>query len=91
MDCEKVFLDYGVQWEEAWREHVENWDPPIDDDYTPIKEMKNLDFFRTIEELEDQPYDNLDETGEIDEKWVVGTWIHFLRFCNIAFLMVNFE
>ena len=56
MDCEKVFLDYGVQWEEAWREHVENWDPPIDDDYTPIKEMKNLDFFRTIEELEDQPY-----------------------------------
>ena len=25
---EEVFMDYGVEWEEAWEKHVANWKPP---------------------------------------------------------------
>merc|ERR1712226_573657 len=25
---EELFLDYGDEWEEAWNEHVRNWQPP---------------------------------------------------------------
>lgn len=26
---EEVFLDYGVVWEEAWHDHVRQWQPPV--------------------------------------------------------------
>lgn len=25
---EEVFLDYGVEWEEAWEQHLKTWNPP---------------------------------------------------------------
>ena len=29
---EEVFIDYGVEWEEAWEEHVDDWEPPGQED-----------------------------------------------------------
>ncbi len=52
----KVFLDYGIEWEEDWKEHVASWEPPSDEDYASIKEMTDVGVFRTAEELEDDPY-----------------------------------
>jgi hypothetical protein len=26
---EEVFMDYGIEWEEAWEKHVECWKPPV--------------------------------------------------------------
>mmetsp|Transcript_18566 Transcript_18566/g.27848 ORF Transcript_18566/g.27848 Transcript_18566/m.27848 type:complete len:662 (+) Transcript_18566:125-2110(+) len=53
---DEVFLDYGVQWEEDWNNHVESWEPPSDEDYVSIKEMTDAGVFRTPEELEIDPY-----------------------------------
>ena len=51
----KVFLDYGIQWEEDWNNHVTSWEAPSDD-YVSIKEMTDAGVFRTVKELEDDPY-----------------------------------
>lgn len=52
----KVFLDYGKPWDEEWQKHFDNWEPPSDEDYTPIVEMQKLEDFRTVDELVDNPY-----------------------------------
>jgi hypothetical protein len=28
----QVFVDYGIEWEQAWERHVENWKPPNEKD-----------------------------------------------------------
>lgn len=34
-----VFIDYGVEWERAWKSHVERWTPPeIDDHFISAQE-----------------------------------------------------
>ena len=35
---EEILIDYGIEWETAWREHVTNFDPPRRG-YTPAFEM----------------------------------------------------
>ena len=25
---EEVFVDYGLAWEQAWENHIQNWKPP---------------------------------------------------------------
>lgn len=57
---DEVFIDYGEEWENEWKDHVAEWEPPSSDDYIPIVEMEKLDHFRTTEELESNPYhDNI--------------------------------
>lgn len=72
-----MFLDYGEEWEADWAEHVANWEPPSSEDYTPIEEMRKLDYFLTVDELEEEPYSSnvmtvchyiLEEYEEYDEE-----------------------
>ena len=52
--------DYGVEWEEAWAEHVANWEPLPDAANYVHSSKWDEEFFRTEEELETDPYpDNL--------------------------------
>lgn len=38
---EEILLDYGMEWEQAWKEHVKNWKPPKDaDKYAPAYEYE---------------------------------------------------
>ena len=53
---EEVFMDYGDEWEEAWNDYVANWKPSEDaDKYMHSTEFK-VDYLRTEEELETDPY-----------------------------------
>ena len=42
---EEVFIDYGQEWEEAWQNHVADWEPPV---------MENGDEFITAKEANEQ-------------------------------------
>ena len=54
---EEVFIDYGENWEAAYEEHVADWEPPVDDGtYIPVRTMIDNKDFRTIKELEENPY-----------------------------------
>jgi len=52
---EEVLMDYGAEWEEAWDEHVMNFQPPPMnvDAYTPLKELMDTKAFRRIVEMGD--------------------------------------
>mmetsp|Transcript_11650 Transcript_11650/g.21788 ORF Transcript_11650/g.21788 Transcript_11650/m.21788 type:complete len:731 (-) Transcript_11650:289-2481(-) len=58
---EEVLIDYGENWENAYDEHLKNWEPPVDDGtYVPVRTMINNKDYRTLEELEKNPYpDNI--------------------------------
>ncbi len=64
---EEIFIDYGIEWEEAYLDHVKNWQPPKEgsgfESYTSVKKMNEMQGdapFRTIKEQDDQPYpDNI--------------------------------
>jgi len=57
---EEVFIDYGVEWEESWRRHIEEWEPPETEDswhnYVPVRDLINSADFRTLDELKENPY-----------------------------------
>jgi hypothetical protein len=56
---EEVFIDYGIQWEEAWNKYVKDWKPPRDaDDYSAGAELQNdLTMpLRTLDEQKEEPY-----------------------------------
>jgi len=63
---EELFVDYGAEWEEAWREHVDAWKPPPPassasdgggGDYKYPAEMDETAPLRTIkEQLDGDPY-----------------------------------
>jgi hypothetical protein len=38
---EEVFVDYGVSWESAWAQHVDNWEPPVyeNQEWTSAKKL----------------------------------------------------
>ena len=65
---DEVFLDYGTEWEKAWREHVLDWVPPEGaEDYLPASSLnERMEWIRTKDELEVDPYPS--ET--------VGTFCH---------------
>eukprot|EP00522_Entomoneis_paludosa_P006333 CAMPEP_0172448548 /NCGR_PEP_ID=MMETSP1065-20121228/7551_1 /TAXON_ID=265537 /ORGANISM="Amphiprora paludosa, Strain CCMP125" /LENGTH=479 /DNA_ID=CAMNT_0013200091 /DNA_START=105 /DNA_END=1541 /DNA_ORIENTATION=+ len=53
---EEIFMDYGPEWEEAWNDHVESWEPlPNAQQYQLAKEVDEP-YFRTIHELGKRPY-----------------------------------
>jgi hypothetical protein len=54
---EELFLDYGLNWEEAWQQHVENWEP--EEEETTARDWNfNLrdESIRTQQEQQDNPY-----------------------------------
>lgn len=54
---EEIFIDYGINWENAYKNHLANWNMPIDDgSYSPVKLMIENKLFRTSEELKKMPY-----------------------------------
>jgi hypothetical protein len=54
---EELFMDYGRDWEEAWKKHVEHWQPPVDaDSYRYAAEMDETEQLRTLKEQETDPY-----------------------------------
>jgi hypothetical protein len=55
---EEVFIDYGVEWEEEWKEHLETFVPPEIENYVPVREMNDNKgkYVRSTLELEERPY-----------------------------------
>jgi hypothetical protein len=62
---EEVFIDYGPEWEKAWKKYVKEWKPPADsDDFVPASTLQKSTLqkgdllvpLRTIYEQEDEPY-----------------------------------
>ncbi|KAL7494773.1 hypothetical protein ACHAWT_003346 [Skeletonema menzelii] len=62
---EEVFIDYGREWEKAWKKYVKEWKPPVDsDDFVPAATMQKATLqqddllipLRTIYEQESEPY-----------------------------------
>jgi hypothetical protein len=58
---EELFMDYGSDWEEAWKKHVQEWKPlPDTSKYVYPGDIDRLAPFRTVKEQRDDPYaDNL--------------------------------
>lgn len=55
---EEIFIDYGIEWEEAWNKHVETYkplDPENDSKYMHTSKW-NETTLRTRSELETNPY-----------------------------------
>jgi hypothetical protein len=55
---EEIYLDYGDEWEEAWREHLSTWRPlESSRNYISAHDMnKRKDRFKTVFEEIDDPY-----------------------------------
>lgn len=55
---EEVLLDYGPEWDAAWKDHVMNWKPedPFASEYKHSSEFKDQPYFLTMQELEEDPY-----------------------------------
>ena len=60
----QIFIDYGPKWEDAWESHKNTWEPPVEvggfKSYNPLVSMIGKAQFRTLDELEVNPYpDNI--------------------------------
>jgi hypothetical protein len=53
---EELFFDYGKDWEDAWKTHVQNWQPTVGDGYVYPADMDETGIVRTLEEQKTQPY-----------------------------------
>jgi len=54
---EELFLDYGEDWDRAWKEHVQKWKPSPDAmSYTYPADMDETQPLRTVKEQETNPY-----------------------------------
>jgi hypothetical protein len=54
---QKVFIDYGEEWEKAWEGHIQSWEAPSAENHGSVKQMiDNVVDLKTPEELEDDPY-----------------------------------
>ena len=56
---DELFLDYGNAWEQAWQEHVEGWNPPMEfHTYVSAHTMNNAatSVLLTEQEAKDHPY-----------------------------------
>jgi len=75
----QIFIDYGVDWENAWEEHIRNWEPPSSSDrgatIIPMKEGR-VDI-RTIQEQLKHPYPDHVVTMcyyDLELEWVNSTY-----------------
>lgn len=54
---EELFMDYGDEWEAAWKSHVANWKPPPEaDSYVYPEDMDETEPLRTVIEQDTNPY-----------------------------------
>jgi hypothetical protein len=54
---EELFMNYGKDWEEAWKKHVKEWQPPPDSaNYVYPAEMDETFPLRTVLEQQENPY-----------------------------------
>ncbi len=56
---EEIFIDYGREWGEAWKQHVDNWKPPAPraaDNNPPLHHLNHLNTLNTVEEQKLNPY-----------------------------------
>jgi len=55
---EEVTIDYGVEWENAWNDHIESWEPPPNSEkYSPSYVFNEVvSKIRTVEEQKSFPY-----------------------------------
>jgi SET domain len=53
---EEITMDYGDEWEEAWKEHVKHWAPPEDVEEYVHSRHYIIPYLRTLGELETDPY-----------------------------------
>lgn len=54
---DELFLDYGSDWDKAWKAHVKAWQPPEDaEDHVYPENMDETEFLRTVEEQQTDPY-----------------------------------
>lgn len=90
----QIFLDYGIEWEEAWTNHVENWKPPAKEgdfgSYIPTK-ILNAEFaadrnekLLTMEEEKENPYpESVTMACIYWEKDWEGDWTELMPQYNI--------
>merc|ERR1712194_616961 len=53
---DEITMDYGDEWDNAWKEHVANWVPPEDADGYLHSSKFETKYLRTPQELLDDPY-----------------------------------
>jgi len=53
---EEVTMDYGDEWDKAWKEHAANWVPPEDTEGYIHSSNFDTDYLRTPDEVEEEPY-----------------------------------
>jgi len=53
---DEITMDYGDEWDNAWKEHVANWVPPEDADGYLHSSKFETKYLRTPQELLDEPY-----------------------------------
>ena len=93
---EELFMDYGKAWEDAWKKHVDNWQPTLGaDEYTYPEDMDDTEPLRTVKEQEINPYPkNLmtmcatpdherEEKSQIEWYEPEGELAEYFVFCHI--------
>jgi hypothetical protein len=54
---EEIFMDYGDEWDSAWKKHSAQWTPPVNADaYVYPEDMDETVVLRTMEEQKTNPY-----------------------------------
>lgn len=70
---DEVFLDYGTEWEDAWSQHVANWEP-IEETYNSAYKL-NQDLTRPLRlesESEEDPFVNVGLS--CSQAFIGGDW-----------------
>lgn len=68
---EELFIDYGIKWDNAWKQHVSNWKPYKNNtmSYTYIEEIDNKEPIRTVDEQKEKPYSSNLKTVCFTPNW----------------------
>lgn len=53
---EELFMDYGDAWQEAWLQHVEDWEPDDDPDYSPAAVFTQEQGDEPLRTQDEEPY-----------------------------------
>jgi hypothetical protein len=66
---EELFMDYGDEWQQAWKKHVQEWKPFSEGDYVYPADMDETVALRTVKEQKAQPYPSNLATVCITPDW----------------------